>query len=82
MDKTNSDISGVVGTSISLSVNNLLLDVENPRFGLKSKAESQEDIVVKLEMAFDIVSIAESISRNGFFANEPLIVIKAKEKDK
>ena len=82
MDKSDSLKSGVVGTAILLSVSDLLLDVENPRFGLKNKAESQEDIVVKLEMAFDIISIAESVSRNGFFANEPLIVIKAKEKGK
>ena len=69
MDKSDSLKSGVVGTAILLSVSDLLLDVENPRFGLKNKAESQEDIVVKLEMAFDIISIAVSVSRNGFFAN-------------
>lgn len=82
MNSINSINTGVVGSSIDLSITDLLLDVENPRFGLKSKVESQEDVVIKLEMAFDIISIAESISRNGFFANEPLIVIKAKEKNK
>jgi hypothetical protein len=37
---------------------------------------SQEDIAIKLEMGYDIITVAESIARNGFFANEPLIVIK------
>ena len=76
MDDTNTSKSGVVGKSLFLHVNDLLLDVENPRFGSKSKATSQEDIAIKLEMGFDVITVAESIARNGFFANEPLIVIK------
>lgn len=69
--------SGVVGKSLFLHVDDLLLDTENPRFGSKSKALSQEDIAIKLEMGYDIITVAESIARNGFFANEPLIVIKS-----
>lgn len=69
--------SGVVGKSMFLQVENLLLDTENPRFGSKNKPQSQEDIAIKLEMGYDIITVAESIARNGFFANEPLIVIKS-----
>lgn len=79
MDNTN---SGVVGKSMYLRVDELLLDTENPRFGSKTKVQSQEDIALKLEMGFDIITVAESISRNGFFANEPLIVIKSNVPDK
>ena len=79
MDNTK---SGVVGKSMYLRVDELLLDTENPRFGSKTKVQSQEDIALKLEMGFDIITVAESISRNGFFANEPLIVIKSKDSDK
>ena len=77
MDNVNSSKSGVVGKSLFLHVNDLLLDTENPRFGSKSKATTQEDIAVKLEMGFDVITVAESIARNGFFANEPLIVIQS-----
>jgi len=73
MDKEN---SGVVGKSMFLHVDDLLLDEQNPRFGSKTKQMSQEDIAIKLEMGYDIITVAESIARNGFFANEPLIVIK------
>ena len=79
MDNTN---SGVVGKTMYLRVDELLLDTENPRFGSKTKVQSQEDIALKLEMGFDIITVAESISRNGFFANEPLIVIKSNTPDK
>lgn len=74
--------SGVVGKSLHLPVSSLLLDVENPRFGAKNKSESQEDLAVKLEMGFDIIAVAESIARNGFFANEPLIVVGGPGKEK
>jgi hypothetical protein len=73
MDK---ESSGVVGKSMFLHVDDLLLDTQNPRFGSKTKQISQEEIAIKLEMGYDIISVAESIARNGFFANEPLIVIK------
>ena len=68
MDNVNTSKSGVVGKSLFLHVNDLLLDTENPRFGSKNKATSQEDIAVKLEMGFDVITVAESIARNGFFA--------------
>jgi hypothetical protein len=79
VDNTN---SGVVGESMYLRVDELLLDTENPRFGSKTKVQSQEDIALKLEMGFDVITVAESIARNGFFANEPLIVIKSNTPDK
>ena len=74
--------SGVVGKSMYLRVDQLLLDTENPRFGSKNKVQTQEDIALKLEMGFDIITVAESIARNGFFANEPLIVIGNPESEK
>ncbi len=69
--------SGVVGKQLFLHVGELLLDTQNPRFGSKNKAQTQEDLALKLEMGFDIITVAESIARNGFFANEPLIVIES-----
>jgi hypothetical protein len=72
--------AGVIGKRLNLAVSKLLLDVENPRFGSKNKSESQEDLAVKMEMSFDIITVAESIARNGFFANEPLIVVSGPAK--
>lgn len=80
-DNTNSK-SGVVGKQLFLRVDELLLDTQNPRFGSKNKAQTQEDLALKLEMGFDIITVAESIARNGFFANEPLIVIGSDIKGK
>lgn len=77
MDDSSTSRSGVVGKSLYLHVDDLLLDAENPRFGSKSKAVSQEDIVLKLEMGSEVMIVAESIARNGYFANEPLIVIES-----
>lgn len=82
MDNSTASKSGVVGKAIHVKVDDLLLDTENPRFGSKTKVLSQEDLALKLEMGFDIITVAESISRNGFFANEPLIVIESKTKGK
>ena len=79
MDNTK---SGVVGISMNLRVDELLLDTENPRFGSKTKVLTQEELALRLEMGTDVMRVAESIARNGFFANEPLIVIKNNETNK
>jgi hypothetical protein len=78
MDNNTNEKSGVVGKSLFLHVDDILLDVENPRFGSRSKAITQDDIALKIEMGSDVIKIAESIARTGFFANEPLIVIENK----
>ena len=74
--------SGIVGVPLNLPVSALTLDLDNPRFGAKSKSETQEDLAVRLHMGFDITAIAESIARNGFFANEPLIVVASPKQEK
>lgn len=58
-----------------ISVEQLLLDSENPRLSWRVEGDSQEDLVKLLwtEMAVDEVAL--SIAENGFFRSEPLFVI-------
>ena len=60
-----------------VSVDQLLLDAENPRLASLTGGDSQEDILRLLwaEMAVD--EVAFSIAANGFFPEEPLLVIPA-----
>jgi hypothetical protein len=58
-------------------VDQLLLDVENPRLASGAGGETQEDLlrVLWTEMAVD--EVAFSVAANGFFREEPLLVIPA-----
>lgn len=58
-----------------LPVDQLLLDIENPRLAYAGNTHSQEDLIRVLwsEMAVD--EVAFSIAANGFFVEEPLLVI-------
>jgi hypothetical protein len=60
-------------------VDQLLLDVENPRLASGSGGETQEDLIRVLwtEMAVD--EVAFSVAANGFFREEPLLVIPAEK---
>ena len=62
-----------------ISVEQLLLDQENPRLAWRTEGNSQEDLVRILwtEMAVDEVVL--SIAENGFFRSEPLFVISAEQ---
>ena len=56
-------------------IRRLLLDDANPRFPRSHVGESQAALAVRLEMAFDAFTVAESIKKCGFFLSEPLVVI-------
>ncbi len=61
-------------------VEQLLLDTENPRLASGAGGKTQEDLlrILWTEMAVD--EVAFSIAANGFFPEEPLLVIPADEK--
>jgi hypothetical protein len=65
-----------------LRVSNLLLDGENFRLPEDvAKEASQIELLKMLERDYDLNTIAESLIDNGYFIEEPLVVIKAtKEK--
>lgn len=60
---------------IDMSVDQLLLDAQNPRLASGANAKTQDDLLKVLwdEMAVDEVAL--SIAANGFFREEPLFVV-------
>jgi len=71
--------TGVVGSIQYLDISSLLLDVDNPRFQLEQHERSQSALGTKLIMGYDVQTLAESIARNGYFANDPLVAVMSKE---
>jgi len=59
-----------------LSVDTLKLDKQNPRLPEEMLNESQQSIIRYMVEEFNILEIAKSIVKNGFFINEYPIVIK------
>jgi hypothetical protein len=76
----NKPIEMVRGKTDELPVDKLLLDFENPRLTSGDVGVTQDELVKVLwtEMAVD--EVAFSIAANGFFPEEPLLVIPADEK--
>lgn len=70
----------IQGEHKPVPVDQLLLDSENPRLASGAGGATQEDLlrILWTEMAVD--EVAFSIAANGFFAEEPLLVIPADEK--
>lgn len=56
----------------------LLFDPENPRLASVGYGTSQQDLLKALYSEMAIDEIAWSISENGFFAEEPLLVVPAR----
>ena len=75
--KAKNATSGAAAEVWDAPVDQLLLDVENPRLASGAGGETQEDLlrVLWTEMAVD--EVAFSIAANGFFREEPLLVIPA-----
>lgn len=69
------DQTGVVGEIKYLSIQELELDIENPRFELAPHEKTQADLANKLIMGYEVMTIAESVARNGYFANDPLVAV-------
>jgi hypothetical protein len=67
----------LVGKALSLPLNSLTLDTDNPRLVSDDHDNSQNDIAATIAIKFEALEVAKSIARNGFFVNEPLIVIKS-----
>jgi hypothetical protein len=70
------NIAGL-GEMRELAIDQLLLDDENPRLPPSQHGKSQEELAIVMEMGFDAFTVAENISRFGYFASEPLIAIPA-----
>jgi hypothetical protein len=71
--------NGVVGEIRYLSIDDLELDIDNPRFELAPHEKTQADLANKLIMGYEVMTIAESIARNGYFANDPLVAVVSEQ---
>ena len=65
----------MVGTAMNLPLRELLLDSANPRLISDNHDNSQVDLAATIAIKFEALEVAKSIARNGFFVNEPLIVL-------
>jgi hypothetical protein len=58
-----------------LAVADLDLDRENPRLPDELRTAKQPAILLHMQEHYDLLRVANSISRNGFYPSEPLIAI-------
>lgn len=67
-------ISGA-GTRIAepMALENLLLDVDNPRFGGRAGLSEQRDILDHIVSTYGIDDVISSLAVNGYFKAEPLV---------
>lgn len=61
-------------------VPSLHLDAKNPRLGRETTARAPREILQYLFDHDKALDVAESIAKNGFFPNEPLLVVREDEK--
>lgn len=64
-----------MGESRRVPLSSLRLDPLNPRIPDSLHGRDQEEIAVHVELAFDALTVGQSIASHGFFPSEPLIVI-------
>lgn len=60
---------------LDISIERLELDPKNPRLSEEAQNTSQDELTKHLFDNFDLDEIAESMAKNGYFDEEPLVVI-------
>lgn len=63
---------------LNMPIELLELDVLNPRLAKESKGNSQLDLLISLYNDFDVEELAYSMAENGYFDEEPIVVIPDK----
>lgn len=74
MDKKNT-IEGRKRPQLSIPLENLELDNENPRLAKKYNGATQIDIFQVLLEHFNLEELAFSMAENGYFEEEPIVVV-------
>lgn len=64
-----------LGELVLQPISALRLDSQNPRLPPSQHGKDQLALAVVMEMGFDAFTVAENISRFGYFSSEPLIAI-------
>ena len=66
--------STIEGRQITrISLNELLLDPNNPRFGLRGNEKSQQEILDHIVEKFGVNDVLSSLAVNGYFEAEPIV---------
>ncbi len=60
---------------LNIPIGYLYLDVDNPRLAKESYGSTQLDLIQNLYQEFDIEELAFSMAENGYFDEEPIVVI-------
>jgi hypothetical protein len=60
---------------VDISIGRLDLDPQNPRLAEEAQGTSQEELIVHMFDNFELDEIAESMAKNGYFDEEPLVAI-------
>lgn len=60
---------------LDILIGRLELDPKNPRLSEEAQGSSQDELITHLFDNFELDEIAESMAKNGYFDEEPLVVI-------
>src|SRR5262245_2875375 len=63
---------------LNIPIDLLDLDPENPRLAQESQNDSDFDLLSRLYLEFDLEELAYSMSVNGYFDEEPIVVVPKK----
>ena len=75
--------SPLEGRSTTLvRLDDLLLDPQNPRFGLQGRSASQEQILDLIVEKFGVNDVLSSLAVNGYFEAEPMVCRKIPDSDR
>lgn len=75
MPKTTHRVTKLGQSRLDVPVEKLLLDPENPRLRQETQGKGQNELLKDLYRKFNLAELADSLSQNGYFAEEPLVVV-------
>ena len=75
MAKKTPKVTKLGQSRLDVPVEKLLLDPENPRLRQETQGKGQNELLKVLYREFNLVELADSLSQNGYFAEEPLVVV-------
>jgi len=78
MAKKSNQISSRRRPPLNIEIERLFLDKDNPRLPKEVQGKKESDLLVALYRGFNLDELAESMSQNGYFDEEPLVVIPMK----
>lgn len=75
MAKKTPKVTKLGQSRLDVPVEKLLLDPENPRLRQQTQGKKQNELLKVLYREFNIAELADSLSQNGYFAEEPLVAV-------